>query len=134
MRGVAGCKALCIGFQDERLCDHCRRTLNVEFGVTMEQYVARVTRISKTRATPHGNKGTLRQKHQNRTWKYMRVRPQAIGYNSRLLRLKQLAGEARWEEAERIRMVRDAEAMLPPSGQRLTWNGEKYVRTHPTGN
>lgn len=124
-----GCQKLCVRFPDERLCDYCRKAANVEFGVTFNQVVARLTRISKTKATPHGNKGTIRQKFQNRTFKYMRVKPQRLGYNWALLRIKQVAGEARWEEAERIRMVRDAEAMLPPDGQRLTWDGEKYVKT-----
>lgn len=120
------CKALCKRFPDERMCDVCRANTGTPFGTTWAQVDAK-TQVSK--ASPHGNKGTFRQKHQNKTFKYMRVKPVRLGYNWQLLRLKQIAGEARWEEAEINRMLKEADAMLPAEGQRLTWDGEKYVKT-----
>jgi len=99
---VAACKALCIRFEDERMCDVCREATGSPFGYTWKQVDAKVTRISRSKASPHGSKGTHRQKHQNRTFKYMRVRSD-LKNNYRILALKMKAGEAHWNEAEQIR-------------------------------
>lgn len=99
---VKGCEALCVRFPEEPMCGCCREALGMPFGATIKRYLATVTRISRTRSTPHGVKGTQRQKHQNRTWKYMRVRSN-LANNYRILDLKMRAGEMRWDEAEQIR-------------------------------
>lgn len=104
---VKGCVALCAKFQDEPMCGCCREALGMPFGATIERYLATTTRISRSKATPHGNKGSHRQKHQNRTYKYMRVRSD-LANNYRILALKQRAGEKRWEEAEHIRLQKAA--------------------------
>ena len=97
-----GCKALCRSFADERMCDACREFTGSPFGYTWSQVDAKVTRMSRSKATPHGERGTHRQKHQNKTFKYMRVRSD-LKNNYRILALKVLAGEKRWDEAEAIR-------------------------------
>lgn len=104
---VKNCEALCARFPEEPMCGCCRETLGMPFGSTIQRYLASVTRMSRTRASVHGVKGTLRQKHQNRTYKYMRVRSN-IKNNYRILNLKMRAGEARWDEAEHIRLSKDS--------------------------
>ena len=104
---VKGCEALCVRFPEEPMCGCCRDALGMPFGATIKRYLATVTRISRTRATPFGAKGTTRQKHQNRTYKYMRVRSNLVN-NYRILDLKMRAGEKRWDEAEHIRLQKEA--------------------------
>ena len=99
---VTACKALCVRFPDERMCDACRNALGVPFGYTWAQVERLKARITRSTATPHGERGTHRQKHQNKTFKYMRVRSD-LANNYRILDLKMRAGEARWDEAEAIR-------------------------------
>ena len=76
----------------------------------MRRYQATVTRISRTKATPSGVRGTVRQKHQNRTWKFMRVRG---GLMPRIIAdLAWQAGKLRFDERnlrDNARDVRDAE-------------------------
>lgn len=107
MAQVAGCVALCVRFPDEPMCGTCRNATGAPFGATMHRYMATVTRISRSKASPHGVKGTQRQKHQNRTYKYMRVRSD-LANNYRILDLKMRAGEARWDEADSIRRAKAA--------------------------
>ena len=102
------CQALCVKFPDEPMCGTCRAHTGAPFGASIRQFEASITRISRSAATPHGSRGTVRQKHQNRTWKYMRVRGGDIKHNFRLQALKMRAGEARWDEAEHIRLQKDA--------------------------
>lgn len=105
---MKACQALCVKFPSEPMCGCCRTALGAPFGASMVQYEASVTRISRSRATPHGNKGTVRQRYPNRMFKYMRVRGGDIKHNFRLLALKMRAGEKRWDEAEHIRLQKDA--------------------------
>ena len=100
-----GCKALCRSFADERMCDACREATGTPFGYTWNQVDAKVTRISRSKASPNGTRGTHRQKHQNKTFKYMRVRSD-LKQNYHILALKMRAGEARWDEAEKIRKAK----------------------------
>ena len=102
-----GCKALCRSFADERMCDACREFTGSPFGYTWSQVDAKVTRMSRSKASPHGERGTHRQKHQNKTFKYMRVRSD-LAQNYRILDLKMRAGEKRWDEAEQIRKAKAA--------------------------
>lgn len=104
---VKGCVALCARFQDEPMCGACREALGMPFGATIKRYLETTTRIDRSKATPHGVKGTHRQKHQNRTYKYMRVRSD-LANNYRILDLKMRAGEKRWDEAEQIRQAKAA--------------------------
>lgn len=107
------------------MCRVCVLALGAPFGASMKQYLDAETRYQRSEASPHGSKGTVRQKFQNKTFKYMRVRPVKLGYNWALLRLKQIAGEKRWEEAEIISMLREHYAGIPGKGQRLVWHPEK---------
>ena len=97
-----GCKALCKSFADERMCDACRAFTGSPFGYTWNQVYAKGGGISRSKASPHGKRGTHRQKYQNKTFKYMRVRSD-LKNNYRILDLKMRAGELRWAEAEQIR-------------------------------
>jgi len=103
---VKGCVALCARFPDDRMCDVCREATGSPFGYTWKQVQEKVT-ISRSKASPHGERGTHRQKHQNRTFKYMRVRSD-LANNYRILALKMRAGELRWDEAEHIRLQKAA--------------------------
>ena len=105
---VQGCVALCVRFPDERMCGACRDATGSPFGRTWRAVEASITRISRTQATSHGVKGSVRQAHQNKTFKYMRVRPSALGHTWALFAIKQLAGEARFDEAEAIAKAKDA--------------------------
>lgn len=107
MGKVKGCVALCVRFPEEPMCGCCREATGMPFGASMGRYLASVTKISRTKATPHGDRGTHRQKHQNRTFKYMRVRG-SIAQNYQILALKMRAGEKRWDEAEVIRLQKAA--------------------------
>ena len=101
------CQALCVRFPDERMCDACREVTGSPFGYTWTQVYAKNGGIKRSKASPHGKAGTHRQKFQNKTYKYMRVRSD-LKQNYRILALKMRAGELRWDEAEKIR--KDAEA------------------------
>ena len=98
------CKALCKSFADERMCDACREITGLPFGATWSQVDSK---IQRSKATPHGERGTHRQKYQNKTFKYMRVRSD-LANNYRILALKMRAGEKRWDEAEQIRKAKAA--------------------------
>lgn len=99
------CQALCVRFPNERMCDVCREVTGSPFGYTWDQVMAKG--IQRSKASPHGKAGTHRQKFQNKTYKYMRVRSD-LKQNYRILALKMKAGEARWAEAEHIRLQKAA--------------------------
>ena len=115
---VIGCIARCEHNDTLPLCKVCRDTLGAPYGATMAKYVASVTRISRTKATPHGAKGSVRQKHQNKTFKYMRVRPASLPHAATLFRLRQLAGEARFEESEQHRLLKEQYRAAPVNWKR----------------
>jgi hypothetical protein len=106
--GIKGCQALCVRFPDEPMCGCCREATGSPFGRTWRSAQASITRISRTQATSHGGKGKVRQAHQNKTFKYMRIRPSPLGFTWSLLRIKQIAGEARFDEANAIADAKDA--------------------------
>jgi hypothetical protein len=106
--GIKGCQALCVRFPNEPMCGCCREATGSSFGRTYGAYAASITRISRTRATSHGVKGTVRQAYQNKTFKYMRVKPSKLGHTWALFAIKQLAGEARFDEANAIANAKDA--------------------------
>lgn len=127
---VQGCISGCERNPTLPMCRLCCKVLSAPYGSSMRQYSESKTRFSRSKASPHGKKGTLRQKYQNKTFKYMRVRPVRMGYNWALLRLKQVAGHARWEEATLISMCRDQAKLLKPKLYTERWDEVqgKYVR------
>ena len=92
---VFACQSGCANNPTLPMCRVCVQALGAPYGASLKQYLEAATRYERTEASPHGRKGTVRQKFQNKTWKYMRVRPVKLGYNWALLRLKQIANEAR---------------------------------------
>lgn len=127
---VQGCISGCSRHETEPMCRLCCQVLSAPYGSSLKQYHEATTRFERTVATPHGKKGSVRQKFQNKTWKYMRVRPVPLGYNWALLRLKQIHGEARWEEANIISMLREQGRLMRPSVQHEVWDAEqgKYTK------
>lgn len=123
---VQGCISGCERHPTLPMCRLCCKVLSAPYGSSLRQYNDAKTRYTRSKASPHGRKGTVRQKHQNKTFKYMRVRPVKLGYNWALLRLKQIAGEKRWEEAEINSMVREAGKLLRPSCYSEVWD-ENHV-------
>lgn len=119
---VNGCISGCERNPTLPMCRLCVKVLSAPFGSSYRQYVESTTRFSRSKASPHGKKGTLRQKFQNKTWKYMRVRPVRMGYNWALLNLKRIHGESRWEEATLISMARDQAKLLKPSCYSEVWD------------
>lgn len=106
------------------MCRLCCQTLAAPYGSSMRQYTEAQTRYQRSTASPHGKRGTVRQKHQNKTWKFMRVRPVRMGYNWALLRLKQIAGEKRFEEAHIISMLREQRGLMKPKLYSERWDAE----------
>lgn len=122
---IQGCIGGCVEQPNLPMCRVCTIALAAPFGSSLRQYLEAKTRYQRSSASSHGKRGTVRQKFQNKTWKFMRVRPVKLGYYWKLLRLKQIHGEARWEEAEVISMLRKQNATMSAKGQRLVWHAEK---------
>jgi hypothetical protein len=120
-----GCISGCNNNPTLPMCRVCVQALGAPYGASLNQYRESITRYERTVASPHGTRGSVRQKFQNKTWKHMRVKPVRMGYNWALLRIKQIHGESRWEEAEIISMLREQNALILGRGQRLVWHGEK---------
>src|SRR5258706_9597482 len=106
------------------MCRVCCITLAAPYGSSMRQYLEAKTRFQRSEASPHGKRGTVRQKHQHKTWKHMRVKPVRMGYNWALLRLKQIAGEKRCEEEQLISMLREQGKLMKHGFQHLRWDAE----------
>lgn len=127
---VQGCISGCERNPKLPMCRLCCKVLSAPYGSSMRQYTEANTRYSRSQASPHGKRGTVRQKFQNKTWKYMRVRPVRMSYNWALLRLKQIAGEARYEEATILSMLRDQAKLMRPDLHTEVWDAAqgKFIK------
>ena len=106
--GNLRCKALCARFPKGMLCKDCLEASGAPYGTSFEQLQRILATVERTVATPSGTRGTVRQKFQNRSFRYMRVKPGPLAQNYRLLALKQKAGELRFDEENARANARDA--------------------------